>query len=601
MNDLRGRFQLCGAVVAVVFFCSLAHAAEFTSATRVHARGATVADLIARGDDLDAMALLEEAAGATTESEAVLALETSAPLTENISGTAATTISMASLSLLPEIPLSPAELDAVSTSGKGARSVTVLEAIYWALQSNQSLRIERLRPEISATSIESAWGAFDTQLSAQGSVGSAHSSTLGPRAKNSSSDTRVDNERVSRNRDFSADLSGRLPTGTDYDLGIGINRSSTNSTYPFYSSSVNLNITQNLLKGAGPKVNLVQVRTAENTYLISVYQLQQVLINLVTNVEMAYWDLYLAYRTLEIRLEAYQLAKDQRRRTEEFVRVGRDTPLGLFSAHAEEAARISDVINAVADVKKQRVLFLQLLNPERAPQGWETRIFPKEDPVVPSELLLPEQHVAVAMRYRPDLQQALLDVANGELEVVRTRNGLLPALDFFTDMGLAAGEDKLSDANSRLGDYPNWQVGLQFSYPLQNRVARAAYRRANFSKALADEAVINYKQTIEVNVRLAINEIERTKRLIDSTYITRRLREEELAAEIEKFRVGRSTQLLVAQAQRDLTAARVDEISAVVAHIKAYLTLFQNEGSILQRRGIQPVVAPSRTGVNRHR
>lgn len=592
MSRFRGFAPIAAAAACCVTLSTNSVAEDFTSATVARSGAVTVAQLVERGDRLDPLELLQE----IDQPPAETALETSGPSYSLNLENNGTTTSRRSLELLPDTPLPVAELDAVSTSAQGAKPVSLLEAICWALESNQNLKIERLRPEVAATSIESAWGAFDTRLSAQASAGSAHSSTLGPRAKDAPSSPREEGEHISRARNLSADLSGRLPTGTDYDLGIALNRSATNSTYPFYSSAVNLNITQNLLKGAGPRVNLVQVRVAENTYLISLYQLEQALINLIANVETAYWDLYLSYKTLEIRLEAYRLAKEQRRRTEEFVRVGRDTPLGLFGAHAEEAARISDVINAVAEVKRRRIVFLQLVNPERVPKGWETRVFPKEDPVVPSEPLIPQQHVAVAMTHRPDLQQARLDLANGELEVVRTKNGLLPSLDFFTDLGLAARGDNPSDANSKLGDYPSWRIGLQFSYALQNRSARAAFRRAQFNRAIAEEAIENYKQIIEVDVRLAINEIERTKRLIESTHITRLLREEELAAEIEKFRVGRSTQLLVAQAQRDLTAARVDEISAIVAHVKAYLTLFKAEGSILQRRGIQPVANMARNG-----
>jgi outer membrane protein TolC len=568
-------------------------AEEFSPAQKARSATVSVAQLMDRGDKLDPLELVQEIESLPD----ITVTETTSPVIPNLYEELTSGPAHSSLALLPDTPLPAAELDAVSTSAKGAKPITLIEAVCWALESNQSLKIERLRPQVAATSIESAWGTFDTRLSAQASAGSVHSSTLGPRSRNAPSAPRTEDENVARSRNFSADLSGRLPTGTDYDFGIALNRSSTNSTYPFYSSAVNLNITQNLLKGAGPKVNLVQVRVAENTYLISLYQLQQALINLVTNVETAYWDLYLSYKTLEIRLEAYRLAKEQRRRTEEFVRVGRDTPLGLFSAHAEEAARISDVINAVAEVRRRRILFIQLVNPQRVPAGWESRLFPKEDPVVPSEPLIPEQHVTVAMNYRPDLQQAKLDLANGELEVVRTRNGLLPSLDFFTDLGLAGRGDNPSDANSKLSDYPSWRLGLQFSYALQNRTARAAHRRALFNRAIAEEAIENAKQIIEVDVRLAINEIDRTKRLIESTHITRLLREEELAAEIEKFRVGRSTQLLVAQAQRDLTAARVDEVSAIIAHMKAYLNLFKAEGSILQRRGIQPILGAPRNGV----
>jgi len=493
------------------------------------------------------------------------------------------------------------ELEALTTPSKGVRWLRLLDAVCWALEANQALRVQKLAPEIANTSIESAWGEFDTRVNAQIGASSAHSSTLGPRPKNSSSDNREEGERVSRGQDMDISLSGRLPTGTDYSVGISAGRSSTNTTYPFYDASANLNITQNLLKGAGPTVNLVRVRTAENTFLISLHQLQQVVINLVADVLNGYWDLYLARKVLDIRLESYRVAQEQRKRTEELVRVGRETPLGLFSAHAEESARISDVINAAADVRRRQLTLLRLLNPESDPRQWNLKLWPKEDPKVPTEPLVPEQHVAVALKLRPDLKQAELDLANGELEVVRTANGLLPALDFYTVVGATGVGDSFGDAISevRQGDFPNWRVGLQFSYPLQNRTAQAAYRRAVFSRQQAEEAIRNYKQIIETDVRQAIIEIERTERLIESTRITRQLREQELEAEIEKFRVGRSTQLLVAQAQRDLTSARVDEISAIVANVKAYLALFKAEGSLLQRYGISSVAPAKEMGAKK--
>jgi outer membrane protein TolC len=463
--------------------------------------------------------------------------------------------------------------------------------------------LDKISPEISNTSIESAKGEFDTRLQASASASTRHSSTLGPRAKNSTTpDDRVEGERVSRSASGNVSLGGRLPTGTDYSIGFGTSRSSSNSSYPFYDASLNLNITQNLLKGAGSTVNLIRVWTAENNFVMSLYQLQQAVINLVTDTQNAYWDLYLARKTLDIRLEGYRLAKDQRKRSEELVRVGRSTPLGLFGAQAEESARISDVINAAADVKRRHIQFLRLLNPEVEPKRWQLKLFPIDLPQTPTEPLIPEQRVAVAGKYRPDLRQAEIDLASGELEVVRTANGLLPALDFVTELGDTGVGDTFGDAAGKVRDreFPNWRLGLQFSYPLQNRTARAAHRRANFSKQQSEEAIANYRQIIEVDVRLAINEIERTGRLIESTKITRRLREAELAAEIERFHVGRSTQLLVAQSQRDLTSSQVDEVSAVVANIKAYLQLYKAEGSTLQRSGIQPVMITPESGVGRH-
>lgn len=531
-----------------------------------------------------------------------LTLDNETPLsgTEEI-GELQTSAAETMLYRAPLVPVPVGELEALTSSSKKARRITLMDSIYRALADNQQLRVQRLSPEISNTSIQSAEGAFDQQLNAGVSHSSNRSSTLSALSRDAgSSDTRVEGTRVSSNTNANVSLSQRLPTGTEYSLSFNTNRSETNQTFPFYSSALNLNITQSLLRGAGCKVNCIQVWTAQNNFVISLYQLQQTLINLVADIQTRYWDVYLAMETLAIRRQAYEVAREQRERVEQFVRVGRSAPLDVLAAQAEESARISGIINAVADLKDSQLQFLRLLNPNCVPEGWNAHMYPAERPLIPSEPLVLDQHLRLAMYYRPDLRQAQIDLANGELEVYRSQNGLLPALDFTTGYGLTGVGDSYGESFSKIRDRenPNWNVGLQFSYPLQNRQARAAYRRANFQKRQAEEAIRNYEQIIQLDVRSAIVEIERTGRLIESTRVTARLRAEELAAEVEKYRVGRSTQLLVQQAQRDLLTAQLEEVSAVVANIRAYINLHRVEGTTLQRSGILPVHITPESGVD---
>jgi outer membrane protein TolC len=503
--------------------------------------------------------------------------------------------------ILPETPLPQEELDRLTSTSKVAKRITLMAAICQALGSNQNLRLEKLRPEISNTGIENAESEFDTNLDAGVFYRVAKSSTQGPRSNDGGSTfTSGDiSTNVSRSLDANIGLSGRLPTGTNYRLGFSSTRSDTNNTQPFYSSTLNANITQNLLRGAGCDVNLIRVWTAKNDFVSSLYQLQQVLINLVTDVQNAYWDVFLALRTLQIQRTAYDVARQLRLRAEEFVRVGRAAPLEALSAQAEEASRISAVINAASDLKRRELAFLRLINPECLTSGWRSLVYPAEQPILPTERLVPEEHVRLARYYRPDLRQAQIDLANGELEVVRTENGLLPQLDLVADYSLSGVGNHYTNTLGKIADrdFPTYRVGLQFSYPLQNRAANAAYRRATFQRRLAEEAIRNFCQIIDVDVRTAIIEIERTRRLIDSTRVTEALRIRELEAESEKFRVGRSTQINVNQAQRDLVQAQLDRVTAEVANIKAYLELYRAEGTALLRRGIEPVKITPESGV----
>jgi outer membrane protein TolC len=96
----------------------------------------------------------------------------------------------------------------------------------------------------------------------------------------------------------------------------------------------------------------------------------------------------------------------------------------------------------------------------------------------------------------------------------------------------------------------------------------------------------NLAQLAEVDVRNACIELTRSKEQVRATAATRRLQEVTLRSETEKFRLGKSTSLLVAAAQRDLLSGQIAEVRAVVTNLKAMVELYRLEGSLLEHRAI---------------
>ena len=96
----------------------------------------------------------------------------------------------------------------------------------------------------------------------------------------------------------------------------------------------------------------------------------------------------------------------------------------------------------------------------------------------------------------------------------------------------------------------------------------------------------NLSQIVDMDVRLAVNEVERTRQQIAASTVTRTYQEQTAQAEVERFKVGASTSLLVAQAQRDLLASQIVEVESVVNYRIALVRLYVAEGSLLERRGI---------------
>jgi len=138
-------------------------------------------------------------------------------------------------------------------------------------------------------------------------------------------------------------------------------------------------------------------------------------------------------------------------------------------------------------------------------------------------------------------------------------------------------------------------VGLNFERPIRNRSAKAQHRRSLLQESQAEKTLENLSQLIELDVRNAYIEVNRTREQIAASAATRKFQEEKLRIETEKFRVGRSTNLLVAQAQRDLLVNRIAEVNTVVNYLKALTSFYRMEGSLLERRGI---AAPGRKPVD---
>jgi outer membrane protein TolC len=473
-----------------------------------------------------------------------------------------------------------------ASAPEGPLKITVGQAILLSLENNRSLIVQRTNPQITRTFEQEQRAAFDPVLTGQAGydrdkvdAGPATSTVSGPVG--------------------SIGAQEFLPTGTT--LGV------TGSTSPAAvaglsederASRVAFNATQSLLRGFGPAVNLASLNQAKLDTEISQYELRGFAQTLVAQVEETYWDYALAERQIEIFTQSLALAQKQLEETQERIRVGDLAQTELSAAEAEVALRREGLINARSDLEKIKLNLLRLVNPPGS-RLWDRQLVLASLPTSPSIPLDDVQsHVSLAMRMRPDLNQAKLLWQRGDLEVVKTRNGLLPRLDLFVTLGKTGYANSFGKSVSDIGggSYDTF-VGLDFEYPVLNRGAQARNLRAVLTRQQAREAISNLSQLVEVDVRTAYVEIARSQEQVAATAATRKLQEEKLRSETEKFRLGKSTSLLVAQAQRDLVSSQIAEVQAVVNYLQSFVEMYRQEGSLLERRsiaspGAEPVELP---------
>jgi outer membrane protein TolC len=479
--------------------------------------------------------------------------------------------------------------NASRTLPPGPLKLTITEAILLCLENNRSLVVQRLNPSIQQTFEDRERAVFDPVTNADVSAGRVKGESLARSGSETETFTKDAYEGI-------ISLEQYFPTGTRIALEAGTEIDDS-SLYDnsFYSTRLGMTISQALLKGYGMDVNLARLQQARLDTRMTEYELRGFIEFLVAEVERTYWDYALAMRQIEIVQESLKVARQQLNETKDMIAVGRLARAELAAVQAEVAAQEQALIEARANKESIRLQLLRLLNPA-GPGIWQREINLIHQPTLPEiKLEGVESHVAVSMRISPILNEARLKILRNDLELVKTRNGLLPLMDLFITLGKSGYANSFTGAIDNINeDSYDAMAGIKFNYPIYNRDAKALHRRALTTRRQAQKALENLSQLVEVDVRTAYIEVNRTKQQIGASSVTRRFDEEKLRTETEKMRVGKSTSFQVAQAQRDLLISRIAEVQALTNYLKALIDLYRQDGSLLERRGIS---APGREPV----
>ncbi|MBM3333944.1 TolC family protein, partial [Candidatus Sumerlaeota bacterium] len=461
----------------------------------------------------------------------------------------------------------------------GPLTFNIQEAVLQGLENNRAFRVQRFSPALRRLNEQTERAVFDPSITGNASYSRTNTNRSAP------ADT------TSKRASGSVGLNQFLPTGTDLSLDLSTQRSRTSGASSDYASEVQFSVAQSLLRGGGPNaiaVNLASLRQARLDTQISEYELRGLAASQVSQIAQTCWGYVLAQRQMKIYEQSLALAEQQLDESQERVSVGQLAPTEMAAAQAEVALRRQSLINARGALDTTRLRLLRLINPP-TPNLWDRDVAVLDRPEDVGEVTVGpvEGYIKDALRMRPDLNQARLAIQSDDIELVRTRNGLLPRLDLFITLGGTGYAGSFGGSiGSNDGHTRNNAVSVNFEYPLLNRAARARHQRALLSRDQAEEALANVTQLVETDVRTAHVQVLTAKNQIPATRATLKAQEESWRVESEKFRVGKSTSILVTRAARDLLSAQIDEIRAVIDYLQALVDLYRLDGSLLGRQGI---------------
>ncbi|WPJ96018.1 TolC family protein [Coraliomargarita algicola] len=469
----------------------------------------------------------------------------------------------------------------VHAQSESAWGLSIEEAVFKALQNNRELSIQQLEPVIAGAFEKIERGVYDPELYA--------SFEYVEEIASETSRSTVDQFSV-EGSDVAAEvgLRQRLPFGTELEASVYSARSISNRAPEQQQVRYGLTITQQLLRGFGTAVNLASLRQAKLDTLASTHELAGFTQALVAEVETAYWHLVAATEAITVFEQSLRVSQAQLDDIETRIEVGHLSKNQAAAARAELALQQQNLIDAQSLRTKRLYELMRLIYPDLPVHEvlpLQATSLPQVDPDFKPQR---EEHIQLALQARPEIEEAMLRRERDQLETVVTRNGRLPQLELFINLGHSGYADTFRQSfRENDGENYDYTVGFELSQVLGNRSARARDTIAKANLEQADEALANLRSLVRYDVLLALNELERARKQVSASAATREYRAQSLQAEEDRFEVGSGTSLDVARSQSDLVKSRIAEVQARVAYLIAKVELYRADGSLLERRGIR--------------
>ena len=138
----------------------------------------------------------------------------------------------------------------------------------------------------------------------------------------------------------------------------------------------------------------------------------------------------------------------------------------------------------------------------------------------------------------------------------------------------------------RKSQFEQWSVGIDFSYPIGNRTARASVRQARLEKERALMNTAKTRMTILQEARAALRDVRDAYAQTQAAQTATELAKEQYEAELIRLENDRSTTFQVRESQRDWFEAQDTETRAIVDFEIFRARLQQVQGKLAQDYGV---------------
>jgi outer membrane protein TolC len=516
--------------------------------------------------------------------------------------------------------------------------IALQDAIAMALLKNQNLAISVSSFKIARYKIIEVKGAYDVALHLEPSSSysvnppqnflAAGPGDLGTYTPGPTFTTGPGNI-IQHQSGFQYGVNGQTENGTSYQAGIAQQRTYNNTLFdafnPYYLATLNLAVTQPLLKNAGMNATKRQLKLAFINADAGVAQTLVDASNTISQVENTYWSLVAAWRDVAIQEEALREAIAQQRSNVRLARRGASAPIDAVESQTQVSNFQNQVFAALERVSRLQNELKSRVTANTRDPIWEANLVPSTSVQQPPQARDLSAVVAAARQNRPEVRQAVDKRLAADVDTAFARNQSLPQADvqaqyqsngfagiltpvpkFLTGFctatpgpgggpGLSAcptpppntqGAMAWAYHNMWAGYFPTFNIALIVGYPIQGHVARGLRGLASEETTQAKLLMQGVYERIGAEARNALQSYQSALSKLDSARRAREAAEAVYASEVRKFHNGASTTFLVLQRQVQLEQARRSELQAQTELNQSIVELQRVDGTILTSNGV---------------
>jgi outer membrane protein TolC len=484
------------------------------------------------------------------------------------------------------------------------KSVIVL-----ALKNNLQIAFQSLEPSLIETNIMREESVYDFNFSTQ--VGKSRRVTQTANLLSGAGEDSV----WQQSWDMSMDITKQFVTGTSAELKWVSSSSRTDFLFqglvPEYQSELNLSLVQPLLKDMGIDIGKSMIKVANLNYEISQQEFKKRVMDILYQIETLYWNIFFQMKDLEAREKALEAAQALERDFRLRIDAGTLAPIEIYQAEATVAERKQDLIVARDLLKDTQDDLKSALNFFQKSTYWDVELIPADEPrteLVKEDLM---ESIKEAFAYRPDYNQAKMDIESRDIMVKYTKNQTLPRVDIFGTVGTMGlggrGNEDIfdftgggnstavsefstgwSDVWDNMGttDFYNYTIGLKIEFPIGNRFAKSQYSKAKIDAARAATYLKDIENIVITEVKEAVRQVNTDYEKIGAAQKSLRSSQEKLDAEEIKFDVGLSTTRNVLDFQDDLARAASRYALSLSQYEKSLANLARTKGVMLDNYNI---------------